>query len=423
MLRFASSPTRDMHIGDLRVALFNYLASKQRAEDLIVRIEDTNKNKNIDGKDKEILDILDLFGIRYTQTIYQSESARFHSAMALQLMHEKQAFSCFCSWEWIQKKQEEAKADKKKYLYDDACANLPDELVIDNLNPFTIRIKKPTKNITIKDHIKGKVTFKPEDMDSTMILKQDKTSTYEFASAVDDMLNDISLVIRDEDLLYNAPKEDYVRAALTYDKKVEYAHLPLISNDSSFSVKALLEEGFLPETISNYLISISMSTPKNVFTLEEAEEFFDLNKVSKETLRFDKNALGQINHEHLKMLDSKELSRYVGFADEDIGELAKVYLEEVSTTKELRSKIEPIFTAKKIPDELREQANVVISIVKSAPYFEKYDDFKEYVMKKSGIQDNDFVEIVRLILTGAKSGPDLAKIYKYLKNYIGEIVK
>ena len=97
MLRFAPSPTGDMHIGNLRVAVFNYIVSQQKKEDLIVRIEDTDKERNIEGKDQEILDLLALFNIEYSQVIYQSENVRFHSAMALQLLHEKKAFSCFCS--------------------------------------------------------------------------------------------------------------------------------------------------------------------------------------------------------------------------------------------------------------------------------------------------------------------------------------
>lgn len=423
MLRFSSSPTGDMHTGDLRVALFNYIVSKQRNEDLIVRIDDMDQEKNIEGKDKEILDIVGLFGIEYSQVIYQSESVRFHTAMALQLMHEKKAFSCFCSPEWLEGKREEARANKKEYRYDDACANLPAELVIDNTSPFTVRINKPTQEITIKDHIKGEVTFKPEDIDSFIILRQDKTPTYNFACAVDDMLSDISVVIRGEEHMNDTPKQAHIRDSLKYEKQVEYAHLPMITNDDAFNVKWLLEEGFLPEAISNYLISIGNETPKEIFTLAESIEWLDLNKVSSTPISFDINILKHINSEHLKLLDDKELSRYVGFADEDIGKLAKIYLEDVSTTKELKSKIAPIFAQKEIPQEFEEQAALVIKTIKNAPYFDAYGDFKSYIMKESGLKDENFSKAFRFVLTGAVNGPDITEIYKYLKNYIGEIVK
>ena len=432
MLRFAPSPTGDMHIGNLRVAIFNYIVSKQKNENLIVRIEDTDKERNIEGKDQEILQILGLFGIEYSQVIYQSQNLRFHSAMALQLLHDKKAFSCFCSPEWLDKKREEAKTDKKAYRYDGACENLPDELVIDNMNPFTIRIKQPSEAITVKDHIKGEVAFNPAEVDSFIIMRQDKTPTYNFACAVDDMLSDISLVIRGEDHMSNTPKQDHIRSSLRYDKKIEYAHLPIILNDDgkkmskrddASSVKWLLEEGFLPSAITNYLILMGNKPPKEIFTIAEAIEWFNLDNISKAPARFNLDMLKHINREHLKMLDAKELSRYVGFADAEIGEVARIYLEEVRTTKELKAKIEPIFAPKIIPAEFEEQAKIMAVTIKNAPYFEEYEDFKNHIMKESGLKGKNFFKPLRLLLTGAEHGPDVAEVYKYLKNYIGEIVK
>jgi len=405
MLRIASSPTSDMHVDSLRTALFNYIISQQRKEDLIIRIEDTDQEKNIEGKDKEILDILGLFGVEYSQVIYQSESVRFHTAMALQLMHEKKAFSCFCSSDWIENKKEEAKANKEIYKYDDACANLPAELVIDNTSPFCIRIKKPLK-----------------DIDSFVIMDQDKAPTYDFASAVDDMLNDISIIVCSENYKDNSSKQEHIRNSLKYDKKVEYIHLPIILNDT-VSVKQLLEEGFLPEAILNYLISIGNTTPQEIFTLKEAIEWLDLSNISKSPARFDMDKLKEINKKHLMLLDDKELSRYVGFADEEIGKLAKVYLNEVNTTKELKSKIAPIFASKIIPEEWSKQSVILIDIIKNAPYFEKYDDFESYIVDKSGLESEEFIQTLCLLLTGSSAKADIAEIYKYIKNYIGEIVK
>lgn len=432
MLRFAPSPTGDMHIGNLRVALFNYIVSKQKKEDLIIRIEDTDKERNIEGKDQEILEILALFGIRYSQVMYQSENVRFHSAMALQLIHEKKAFSCFCSTEWLEKKREEAKENKEAYRYDDACRNLPDELVIDNLNPFTIRLARPDSTIVIDDLIKGSVSFEPDAVDSFIIMRQDKTPTYNFACAVDDMLSDISLVIRGEDHMSNTPKQDHIRKSLGYEKNVQYAHLPIILNDmgkkmskrdDASSVKWLLEEGFVPSAISNYLILIGNKPPCEVFDMEDAIEWFHLESISKSPARFSMDLLRHINKEHLKKMDATELSRYVGFADANIGELAKIYLEEASTTKELKSKITTIFAPKEMPQEFSEAAKIITQTIKDAPYFEEYDEFKNYIMKTSGLKGKDFFKPLRILLTGKENGPDLALIYKYLKNYIGEIVK
>jgi len=425
MLRFAPSPTGDMHIGDLRVALFNYIVSKQKNEDFIVRIEDIDKKKTIEDKDKEILDLLALFGIEYTQVIYQNENIRYHSAMALQLIYEKKAFSCFCSDNWLDKKREEAKQNNKEYSYDDACRNLPHELVIDNMSPFTIRLNRPDNDIVVNDAIKGDISFNPDEVDSLVIMNQDKTPTQNFASAVDDMLSDISLVIRSEDNISETPKQNHVRASLGYEKKVQYAHLPTILNNSgdTSNIKWLLEEGFLPNAISNYLISMGNTTPLEIFDVKDAINWFSLDAISDSPVSFSIDLLKDINKKHLKEMDATELSRYVGFADANIGELAKVYLEEVSTTKELKAKIAPVFAHKDIPQEISEAAKIMTETIKGAPYFESYDEFKNFIMKESGLKEDSFVQTLRFLLTGAQDGPDIAEIYKYLKNYIGEIIK
>ncbi len=433
MLRFASSPTADMDINNLRIAIFNYIVSCQKSEDLLIRIEDTDKKKNIEGKDQEILDLLALFEIQYTHVVYQSESVRFHSAMALQLMHEKKAFSCFCSNEWLESKKEEAKKNKTAYRYDDACASLPAELVIDNMNPFSIRIRKPQKPIVIKDYTKGVIKFEPNEIESFIIMSQNKTPTYDFACAVDDMLCDISMVIRSEEHMSHTAKQDFIRTSLGYDKKIEYAHIPTIcygdgkkmtrKDENHFSVKWLLEEGYLPSAISNYLISIGNSSPQEIFTMQEALEWFNLKDISKSPAHFDIDELKLINRQHLKNLDAKELSRYVGFADTEIGELAKIYLEEVDTTKELRAKIKLIFKSKHIPQEFEEEVLKIFAAIKEAPYFEEYNEFENYIMKKTGLKGQSFVKPLRILLTGVEDGPKISDLYKYLKDYMGEIVR
>ncbi|MEN8146306.1 MAG: glutamate--tRNA ligase [Campylobacterota bacterium] len=432
MLRFAPSPTGDMHIENLRVALFNYIVASQRGEELMVRIEDTDKERNIEGKDKEILDILGLFGIEYTNVTYQSENLRYHRMMAIQLLQDKKAFSCFCTPAELEVKREVAKKAGKPFRYDDVCTHLPHEMVIDNENPFTIRLRRPETAVVTPDLIKGETSFAPEDIDSFIIMRAEKYPTYNFASAVDDMLSDISLVIRGEDHMSNTPKQTAVRDALGYDKTMAFAHLPIILNtegkkmskrDDASSVKWLLEEGFLPSAISNYLIHLGNKTPKEIFTLEESLEWFDLKNISKSPARFDIDELKFINGQHLRNMEAKELSRYVGFADEAIGQIAKIYLEEARTLKELRPKIEALFAEKVIPEEFTEQAEVMRKVIIAAPYFEEFDDFKAHIMKESGLKEKNFFKPLRLLLTGADNGPEVADLYVYLKDFMGEIVK
>jgi len=432
MLRFAPSPTGDMHIGNLRVALFNYILSVQRQEPLLIRIEDTDKERNVPGKEKEIFEILGLFGIQYQEQQLQSNNLRFHRAMALQLLHDKKAFNCFCAPETLDAKREAAKESKTAYRYDGACEELPAEAVIDNDAPFTIRLKKPNHSITVTDIIKGETTFAPDDIDSFILLRTDKHPTYNFACAVDDMLSDVSLIIRGEDHLSNTPKQIAIHEALGYTKKIEYAHLPVILNDEgkkmskrddASSVKWLLEEGYLPEAISNYLILMGNKTPTEIFSLKEAIKWFDLKTLSKAPARFDMNKLKFINREHLKGLDPKELSRYVGFADEEIGQLAKVFLEEAGTLKELRAKIGAVFGPKSVPDEHKEGFAVLRELTLKAPHFDDYESYKNYLAQHSGLKEDHLFKPLRILLSGAEHGPELNDLYQYLKNYIKEVAK
>ncbi len=432
MLRFAPSPTGDMHIGNLRVALFNSICSIQRNEPLIVRIEDTDTERNIEGKDREILELLALFNIEYKEVIYQSAQLKYHRAMAIQLLHDKKAFNCFCTPEELDAKRERAKKEKKPFRYDETCSHLRAEETIDNTNPFTIRLHRPQNDITVVDKIKGSITFSAFDIDSFIIMRQEKYPTYNFACAVDDMISDISLVIRGEDHMSNTPKQIAVRDALGYDKAIEYAHLPIILNgegkkmskrDDASSVKWLLEEGYLPQAIANYLILIGNKVPQEIFTVDEALEWFTLENISKSPARFDLDKLKFINREHLKRLDHKELSRYVGFADDEIGALAHLYLEESGTLKELRSKIEPIFAEKTIPQQYEESAQALKAAILNAPFFEEYADFQKHTMQQSGLKGKFYFKSLRLLLTGAEHGPEISDIYKYLKNYLAEVVK
>lgn len=432
MLRFAPSPTGDMHIGNLRVALFNYIVSVQKNEPLVVRIEDTDKERNIEGKDSEILDILGLFGIEFESHMYQSAHLKYHRSMALQLLNDKKAFNCFCSESQLEADRDAAKAAKKAYRYSGACENLPADQTIDNMNPFTVRLKKPKKAIKINDVIKGEIEFKPDDIDSFIIMRQDKYPTYNFACAVDDMISDISMVIRGEDHMSNTPKQIAVRQALGYDKEIIYAHLPVILNDNgkkmskrddASSVKWLLEEGYLPEAIINYLILIGNKTPNEIFSLEEAKEWFKLENISKSPARFDIDKLKFINRKQLHLLDDVELSRYVGFADADIGRLAKLFLEEAGTLKELRPKIKAIFEPKVVPEEFAESADILRNVIVEAPYFETYDAFKKHVMQESSLKGKNLFKPLRILLSGAEHGPDLSDLYGHIKNYLGEIVK
>jgi len=430
MLRFAPSPTGDMHIGNLRVALFNYIVAKQRDEKLLIRIEDTDTQRNIEGKDKAILDILNAFNIKYDQVVYQSSNFKTHWKFATDLLTNKKAFVCFCTPEEIEKEREKAASEKRPYRYSGKCEELSDIEVLEREDePFVVRLKKPQESIEFDDYVKGHLKFEPFDVDSFVILRQNKIPTYNFACAIDDMLYDISLIIRGEDHLSNTPKQIAIQKAVGYDKKLEYAHLPIILNsegkkmskrDEASSVLWLLEEGFLPEAIANYLVLLGNKTPKEIFSLEEAIEFFDLKKLSKAPAKFDIDKLRFINREHLKM--KEDLSSLLQI-HKSLNNLAKVYLEEASTLKELKSKIDEVLAKRTPNEEWQKEIELIKKEILENELEDDYNDFKNRISKNTGLKGKKLFMPLRLLLTNQSHGPNISDIYPAIRDFLKELIK
>lgn len=429
MYRFAPSPTGDMHIGNLRAAIFNYLCSLQDKSGFILRIEDTDKERNIEGKDEEIQEILKLFGIKWDNLYYQSKNLRFHHEFASKLLLDNKAFACFCTKEELEAKKEEAKEKGFAYRYDGKCSKLSDEEVLNNEKAFVVRIKKPENAMKFKDIIKGEIEFEADNIGSFVILREDKSPTYNFACAIDDMLQGVSCIIRGEDHVSNTPKQEHIRKSLGYNEEIKYAHLPIILNsegkkmskrDNSSSVKWLLEEGFLPEAIANYLILLGNKSPKEIFTLEEAVEFFDINKVAKAPAKFDIDKLKQINREHIKAASKKRLEEIFGEVNAD---LVKFYTQEASLTKEIKEKISSIYSKKEIKEEFAKEANILRDKIQKLEKIENYESFKKELMEKSELKGKKFFMPLRLLLTGKEHGPDLSELFDLIKKDIKEIIK
>jgi len=433
LLRFAPSPTGDMHIGSLRVALFNHILSKQLNEELLIRIDDADKEKNIEGKDKEILETLSLFSIGYTRVVNQSDNVKYHTQMAMKLLLDNKAFNCFCSDEALEQDREKAKLEKKPYSYSGFCETISDEAKFNCNAPFVVRLKKPSSNIQFTDVIKGEFTYEPDDVDSVIILNKDKSPTSIFAGSVDDMLYDISTIIREENQLVNTPKQIHIRESLGYDKQMKYIHLPLLLNSESenvlsinddyYSVDYLIKEGYLPVAVANYLILLGYDHPKEIFDIEEAIEWFDIDKVSKSSVIFDINKLNYINQEHMKMLENMRFSKILGFADEDIGELGKLYIGECSTIKEIKEKIQTIFSEKKTLKNFQEEFKLLKECLQKAPFIEEFVKLQKYITDNTGLKGEKLSIPLSYALTGTKNEKKLSEIYPLIRNYLGELVK
>ncbi len=424
MLRFAPSPIGDMHIESLRVAILNYLIAQQRKEGFIVRIEDTDTKHNIEGKDTEIMQILEKFALKYESVFHQSEHLHMHQTLAIRLLEEGKAFVCTCT-------TEESEVD---CTYSGQCFDVDKTEHIklkESRTPFVIRIKKPKETIVNYDLIQGNMTAEPNEVDSFIILNADGTPTKDFASACDDMISGINFILRAEHHLQDTPKQMHIKRQLGYDAKTLYAHLPNILNhsgkkmsisDDAASVKWMFEQGFIPDAIINYLILMgNTKVPKEIFTLPEAIAWFKLENISKSAVKFDIDKLRFINKEHLKKMDNKQISALFGFVDADIGKLVKLYLEEASTINELALKIRPIFAPKIFEGQWQEQMRTIQKVISDAPMINSFDDFKTFVMKESELKDKNFFKPLRLLLTGAEHGPELSEIYPLIKSYLLEV--
>jgi len=423
-----------MLIGDLRVAIFNYMAAQQRGEPFIIRIEDTDKEHNIEGKDTEILQILEKFALKHDVVFHQSEHLNIHQTLAVRLLEEGKAFVCTCTPGQIEAEKEAAKTNKTAYRYSGRCCNA-DKEEIEKLKegnvPFVIRIKKPEYDIVNHDLVKGEIVTTPNEVDSFVILRADGTPTCNFACACDDMLSNITLIIRGEEYLCDTPKQKHIQEQLGYEEETVYAHLPALldaegrkmgTKEDGSSVKWLFEQGFIPDAIANYLILLGNKTPEEIFTVPEALAWFDLKKISNSPAKFDIDRLRFINRKHLERMDDKRLSMVFGFADAEIGKLAKLYLEEAATLNELEAKIKAIFSAKDFDGEWGEQMRVMQKIIADAPMIAAFNEFESYMMQASGLKGEAFSKPLKILLTGAGHGPELSDIYPYIKSYLLEVI-
>lgn len=395
MYRFSASPTRDMSINDLRVALLNYICAKQADEQFIVRIEDGDKKRNIEGKDQDILNMLRLFGIDYSQLYYQSNNFKYHLQFASTLLDTKKAFICFCP-----QKDEASPCDG-------TCEHLSSQEVINNPRPFVIRLKKPNNKI-----------------DSFAIMSTDKYPTPTFACACDDMLQGVTTLIQEEEHLSNATKEEWVRKSLGYEQAMHYVHIPAIQNQKDESaVLGLLDQGFMPEAILNYLLLLGNPTPCEIFYMIEALAWFDIKNISTSPAHFDIEKLRYINREHIKRTPDMELSKRMGYACDNIGKLAKLYTQEVSTTFEIKQKIDVLFAPKPLHVKYEKESKLLKELIQKAPYLDTFEAFEAYLLQKSELQGEAFLKPLRFLLTGCDNGPQLVLLYPLIKNYLKEIVR
>jgi glutamyl-tRNA synthetase len=330
-VRFAPSPTGYLHIGSLRMVVFNYLIAKKYNGRMILRIEDTDQKRQVKDAIDKLLSILAWLGLDFDEGPHiggeygpyiQSERKKIYEEYALKLVEKGHAYRCFCDEDRLAQVRQKQKEQKKAPKYDQHCRNLSEEEIKKNLEknkPFVIRQKMPKEGVTkVSDELRGEIEFNNQDLNDQVLLKTDKMPTYQLASVVDDYLMEISHVVRGEEWIPSLPKNILLYQALEWRPPV-FIHLPLtLSKDGGklskrrgdVTVENYKQKGFLPEALLNFnaLLGWHPKDDKEVFSLDEIAEEFEIKDIKVSPAIFDMEKLEYLNGHYIRQKPSEELT-------------------------------------------------------------------------------------------------------------------
>lgn len=340
VVRFAPSPTGFVHIGSLRTALYNYLYAKKTGGKYLLRVEDTDQTRLVDGALVGMLEAMKWAGIDHTEGVMigedgevfqngeagpyiQSERLPIYQKYMQELLDKGHAYPCFCTKERLDQVREDQKSKGENFKYDGHCRSLSKEEIeqrMKNNEPFVYRLKLPADtDITFEDVVRGTVTINTNDMDDQVLMKSDGFPTYHFAVVVDDHLMGVTHIIRGEEWLPSTPKHAFLYQAFGWQAPV-FVHLPNILNSDKkklskrqgdVAVEDFKKKGYLKEALVNYVALLGWSPDDNqeIFSMEELENAFSLEKVSKSGGVFDVLKLNWMNNQYIKGYDLDELTK------------------------------------------------------------------------------------------------------------------
>lgn len=375
--RFAPSPTGFMHIGNLRTAIFEYLVAKHENGDFILRIEDTDQTRKVDGAIDFIYDTLNLCNIKIDEgpnnigkcgPYIQSERKNIYKDYALKLVEMGKAYYCFCTEDRLEELRNKAQLRKKPFKYDGYCQKLSKDIIkekLENNEPYVIRQKMPKYGkSTFNDAVYGKITVDNSVLEDQILLKSDGYPTYNFANVIDDHLMGITHVIRGNEYLSQTPKYNLLYEAFGWEAPI-YIHVPMVlgedgnklskrNGDASFM--DLYKEGYLPEAIVNYLMLLgwSSSDNKEIFSMDELIKNFSYSRISKSPAIFDIKKLQWFNANYIKKMSNEDYLNLVipflkqeynleEYSDDWINDLALIYKNHLSYGKQIIDEVKMFF--------------------------------------------------------------------------------
>ncbi|MFC1559989.1 glutamate--tRNA ligase [Candidatus Margulisiibacteriota bacterium] len=459
-VRFAPSPTGFLHIGSARTAFFNWLFAKANKGTFILRIEDTDYERSMEGYVSDIIDGLQWLGLDWDEgpkkdgnskgkygPYRQSRRLDIYKKYVQEMVSKGHVYKCYCSDEELGEKRQEALSKGRAPKYDGACRNLSDadqKKLGSEGRKYVYRFKMPTETIYVEDLVRGKVKFDCSLIGDFVIIKSNGTPSYNFAAVIDDYLMKISHVIRGEDHLSNTPRQMMLYRALGFEYP-KFAHLPIIlGNDRSklskrhgaLSVLEYKKEGYLPGAVVNFLALLGWS-PKNdkeIMSKKELINNFSLSGISKSGSIFDVVKLKWMNAEYLKKYSSKELIEAIKpdllKAGYDIDMSNKWFEEMIDTVRDglsINSDIVPIsrifFEKEPNKAEVEKIANgadalkileafeAKIGAIKDISH-DKINDMLDEMIKEGKLKKGAAFKTLRTVLTGSPSGPELWRIIR-----------
>lgn len=395
-VRFAPSPTGYLHVGGLRTALYNYLFAKRNNGKFILRIEDTDRARFVEGAVENLISTLKWCGLDYDEgpakgggygPYVQSERLAIYKEKCEELIAQKKAYYCFCTPERLTELRERQQKTTNQSKYDKHCLNLSKEEIADNLAkglPYVVRLNvEPDVIIAFDDIVRGHVEFNSNTVDDQVLLKSDGYPTYHLANVIDDHMMKITHVIRGEEWLSSTPKHVLLYDFFGWEKPV-FAHLPLLLNpdksklskrQGDVAVEDYRTKGFLKEALLNFvaLLGWNAGDDKEYFSLQEMVESFSLERVNKSGAVFNVEKLTWLNFEHLRNLPDAEVLQALRDALADSEFKDGVYTDEYL----LR-----VITA------MKERVSFIKEYIEKSPYFFKApESFDADVIKKRWRED------------------------------------
>lgn len=468
-VRFAPSPTGFLHVGGLRTALYNYLFARHQNGSMILRIEDTDKSREVEGAVRHIVEDLHWAGIEYDEGVTlnnkplgergpytQSKRIDLYQQYAQQLIDNDYAYHCFCSEERLEKVRKQQMARHGRSKYDQHCRKLTAKERASRLEagmPYVIRMKIPDipgGEHTFQDIIRGEVTIPYENLDDQIIIKSDGFPTYHLASVVDDHLMEISHVIRGEEWLPSTPKHLLLYDYLDWEKP-EFAHMPLLLNEDrsklskrqgDVTVKDYRDKGYLPEALVNFvaLLGWNPGDEREIFSLEELIEEFDLHRIGKSGAVFNVEKLQWMNGVYVrnypieKLVDlSQPYLKKAGFETADRARMQLILetvRENLRTLEDIPSAVE-VFGSRSVGGRIEADPDLkaMVESESSRQVFEALSQRLEAVkqitkkqflaimkdvQKATGVRGKNLWMPVRIALTGEQHGPELPVVVEIL---------